>query len=109
MFKSLRKAIKSQDESYVLLKVKPIDLRSMTMYAMGELAKPIVMIDGDAVRDYTSNGPLTQERVSAARDFEVRDGSVPVLGFHGDPSQMWVNNSYRGIAVFCQSQRWLEM
>jgi len=108
MFSTLRKKLTSADQSIVLVSVTPKDCHNIAVYVLSNLSKPTVLLDGQAVRDYSASGPLSNEQLETARNFEVRDGGVAVLGFHGGPKAMWFNKKYMSLALHCQSRQWLE-
>jgi len=109
MFKSLRNKFTAADESIMLVSVTPSDCRSIAFHVLANLKKPFVLLDGVQVRNYTSAGPLTNERFDEASDFEIRDGGTAVLGFHSGPKNMWFNKKYESMAKQCEAQQWLAM
>jgi hypothetical protein len=62
-----------------------------------------------AVSDFSESGPITQRSIAACRDFEIRDGSTPILGFHDHPSEMWVSKTYEVVAKDCAEAGWLKI
>ena len=61
------------------------------------------------VSDFSENGPITQKGIAACRDFEIRDGSTPILGFHDHPSEMWISEAYGKVAQDCAEAGWLKV
>jgi hypothetical protein len=108
MFKTLRNKLSLVDESIVLVSVTPKDCCNIAVYVLSKLGKPTVLMDGQPVRDYSGNGPLNNERLAAAKNFEIRDADAAVLGFHGGPSAMWFNKKYMPLADHCESRQWLD-
>ncbi|MGI9290828.1 MAG: hypothetical protein ACR2QG_06090 [Gammaproteobacteria bacterium] len=103
------KTEKPEDKTYRLIYVEAINLRAISMQAIHEIQKPIVMLDSETVKDYSERGPLRRRRIAEAEDFEIRDGSHPVLGFHGGPDQMWFSDRYTKICEHCAKQGWLTL
>jgi hypothetical protein len=52
---------------------------------------------------------VTQKGIRRCRNFEVRDGAVPILGFHDHPNEMWVAEDYRALAEHCAAAGWLKL
>lgn len=90
-----------------LIPVLPKNYRRIALYAIEYAAEPIVLVNRKRIEDFSEAGPLTQRGIRALRDFEVRDGSMPILGFHDHPSEMWVSASHAAVAQYCASQGWL--
>jgi hypothetical protein len=99
--------LKPEDETYALLRIKPSDLGKIALCALDQLKKPNILLNSIAVTDYSDTGPLNHEALSVAEDLEIRDGQQPVMGFHGSPTYMWVNNSYTALAEDCARNGWL--
>jgi len=89
--------------------VLPKNYRRIVLYAIETAIAPTVLIDGHRLDDFSESGPLTQRGISAVRDFEIRDGSIRVLGFHDHPREMWIDERYQDLALHCQDQGWLEI
>jgi len=90
-----------------LIPVLPKNYRRVVLYAIESAAEPVVLANRKRVQDFSELGPLTQDGIAACRNFEVRDGSRPILGFHDHPREMWVTASYAPIAEHCAEQGWL--
>jgi hypothetical protein len=90
-----------------LIPVLPKNYRRIALYAIESAAEPVVLADRKRVDDFSGAGPLTQRGIRTLRNFEVRDGSSPILGFHDHPSEMWVSASHVAVAQHCASQGWL--
>jgi hypothetical protein len=90
-----------------LIPVLPKNYRSIALYAMSIATEPIVLVNRRPVQDFSERGPLTQKGIHECIDFEVRDGSKPILGFHDHPNEMWVTESYAQLAEHCQAEGWL--
>ena len=103
------KTDKPEDMTYRLIHVDASNLRAISVYAIHEVKKPIVMLDSETVQDYSERGPLRRRRIAEAEDFEVRDGGHPVMGFHGGPEHMWFSDRYTEICEYCQQQGWLKI
>jgi hypothetical protein len=101
----LRRALKSEH----LIAVLPKNYRRIALYAIESAAKPVVLMNGKPIDDFSESGPLTQKGIRPCRDFEVRDGATPMLGFHDHPDQMWVAGSYRALAEHCAGEGWLKI
>ena len=89
--------------------VRPKNYRRIAIYAIQHATNPIVLVNGKRVQDFSESGPLTQKGIRPCRDFEVRDGSVPILGFHDHPDHMWIVESYRELAEHCAAEGWLKI
>src|SRR5256885_1722284 len=78
--------------------VRPKNYRRIALYAIEHAAKPVVLMNRREVSDFSESGPLTQKGIRPCLDFEIRDGTVPILGFHDHPDQMWIVESRREVA-----------
>jgi hypothetical protein len=75
-----------------------------------ELAEnPVVLVNGIRITDFSSTGPLVRKKFNTFIDFEVRDGTSPIVGFHDHPREMWIDEAYADFAVYCSNQRWLKI
>jgi hypothetical protein len=92
-----------------LIPVRPKNYRSIALYAIQVAREPVVFANRKRVDDFSEAGPLTQRGIRQMRDFEVKDGDAPILGFHDHPDQMWVVESHAATAQHCESQGWLEI
>ena len=99
----------AEDETYELIRISPSDLGAITLFALDQLKKPNILLDSNAVKDYSDTGPLNHETLSKAQDLEIRDGHEPVMGFHSSPANMWVNNNYKQLAEQCAKSGWLKI
>ncbi|HRH79079.1 MAG TPA: hypothetical protein PK129_17165, partial [Cellvibrionaceae bacterium] len=70
---------------------------------------PNVTMNGGQVTDFSEQGPLTQRTIRQCADFEIKDGSTAILGFHDHPDQMWINENYRVFAEECARRGWLRI
>jgi len=92
-----------------LIPVHPKNYRSVALYAIQVAKTPVVLVNRKPIVDFTESGPLTQKGIRQMRDFEVRDGDTPILGFHDHPDEMWVAEAQAAIAEHCQAQGWLKI
>jgi hypothetical protein len=92
-----------------LIPVRPRNLRSIALYAIDSAAAPIVFMNDEVIEDHSEEGPLTQKGISSCRNFEIRDGRTPILGFHDHPDQMWIAESRRAVAEHCAIENWLKI
>lgn len=92
-----------------LIPVLPKNYRRIALHAISAAANPVVLINRKPVTDFSEQGPLTQHLIRSCIDFEVRDGSRPILGFHDHPNEMWVTETYSSIAKYCAEQGWLKI
>ena len=92
-----------------MIAVLPKNYRAIVLRAIDATQAPVVLMDKKAVTDFSEGGPITQKRIAACRNFEVRDGAVPVLGFHDHPSEMWISNDYETVAKDCAAAGWLKV
>lgn len=92
-----------------LIPVRPKNYRSVALYAIQAAQRPVVLVNRKPIIDFSESGPLTQKGIRQMRDFEVRDGDKPILGFHDHPDEMWVTEAQVSIAEHCQAQGWLEI
>jgi len=89
--------------------VLPTNYRRIALYAISVAADPVVYVNRKRVEDFSEAGPLTQKKIRPLRDFEIRDGKSPILGFHDHPNEMWVSEAYAAVAEYCASQGWLKI
>lgn len=89
--------------------VLPKNYRSIALHAISIVTKPVVLMDGKSIDDFSEQGPLTQRGIRSCIDFEVRDGTKPILGFHDHPNEMWVTVSYAFVAEYCANEGWLKV
>ena len=90
-----------------LIPVLPTNYRRIALAAIARAADPVVLMNGKPVTDFSEAGPVTQKGIHRCRDFEVRDGTVPILGFHDHPNEMWVAEDYRPLVQHCIAEGWL--
>ena len=100
---------KTEDETYELIRMSPSDLGAIALFALERLKKANIVLNSNAVTDYSNDGPLSHETLSQAQDLEIRDAGEPVMGFHGSPANMWVNNHYKPLAENCAQNGWLTL
>jgi hypothetical protein len=89
--------------------VLPKNYRSIVLTAIARASTPVVLLNRKSVLDFTDRGPLTQAGLAAARDFEIRDGDTPILGFHDHPKEMWVSQQFADLATSCEEKGWLQI
>ena len=89
--------------------VRPKNYRRIALYAIQHAGNPVVLMNGRQINDFSESGPLTQKGIHSCQDFEIRDGEVPILGFHDHPDQMWIVDSRRQLADHCVAQGWLKI
>jgi hypothetical protein len=89
--------------------VLPTNYRRIALYAISVAADPVVLVNRQRVQDFSEAGPLTQKKIRPLRNFEIRDGESPILGFHDHPNEMWVSEAYAAVAEYCASQGWLKI
>ena len=87
-----------------LIPVLPTNYRRLALAAIAVAAEPIVLMDRALVTDLSEDGPVTQSGIRSCRNFEIRDGSTPILGFHDHPNEMWVVERHRGLAEQCEAE-----
>jgi len=92
-----------------LIAVLPKNYRSIALHAISVAQDPVVLVDRERTTDFSERGPLTQRGIRACINFEVRDGSRAILGFHDHPSEMWVTETYACVAEYCAEQGWLKI
>jgi len=91
------------------ISVAPTNYRRIALRAIEAAHDPRVLCDRREVTDFSEAGPLTQRGIGGCRDFEIRDGAVPILGFHDHPREMFVNEAYAEFARFCAEKGWLRI
>ncbi len=101
-----RKAARTREK---WIPVRPKNYRRIAIYAIEKAANPVVLMNGRRVNDFSESGPLTQKGIRPCQDFEIRDGAVPILGFHDHPDEMWIVESRRQLADHCAAQGWLKI
>ncbi len=89
--------------------VRPKNYRRIALFAIRAAADPVVLMDRKRVKNFTISGRVTQKGIRACRDFEIRDGSFPILGFHDHPDEMWIASEYRALAEHCAEEGWLKI
>jgi hypothetical protein len=89
--------------------VLPKNYRRIALFAIEASAIPVVLMDRHQIDDFSESGRLTQKGIRACRNFEIRDGSTPILGFHDHPNQMCVAAGYRPLAEHCAAEGWLRI
>ena len=89
--------------------VLPKNYRRIALHAVSAAEHPVILMNRRSVEDLTESGPLTQAGIRSCRDFEIRDGNMPILGFHDHPNEMWVSPDYAHIAEHCANQGWLKI
>ena len=87
--------------------VLPKNYRSIALHAISIALQPVVLMNRKPVADLSERGPLTQRGIRSCTDFEVRNGTEPILGFHDHPNEMWVTLPYIAVAEYCAEQGWL--
>lgn len=87
--------------------VLPKNYRSIALHAIGIASAPVVLMNRKPVTDFSEQGPLTQQSIRSCIDFEIRDGSESILGFHDHPNEMWVTEPYAAVAAYCAEKGWL--
>lgn len=92
-----------------LIAVLPKNYRNIALHAVSVSVAPMVLMDRQVVADLSERGPLTQDGIRRCVNFEVRDGSTPILGFHDHPNEMWVSAAYSHVAEHCASEGWLKV
>ena len=92
-----------------LIAVLPKNYRSIVLQAIAGAGAPVVIMDRRQVIDFSEAGPLTQASIRACRDFIVRDGTIPILGFHDHPNEMWIAAAYAPLAERCATEGWLQV
>jgi len=90
-----------------LIPVLPKNYRSIGLAAIDRAVNPIVLMNKKIITDYSEQGNLTQKGIGSLRNFEVRDGRRPILGFHDHPDEMWISDEYANLATECESHGWL--
>ena len=93
----------------MLIPVLPKNYRRIALAAIAVAANPVVLMDRKRISDFSEAGPVTQRGIRQCRNFEVRDGASPILGFHDHPDQMWVAHDYRSLADRCAAEGWLKV
>jgi hypothetical protein len=92
-----------------LIPVRPKNYRSVALYAIQVAQAPVVLVYRKPIADFSESGPLTQKGIRQMRDFEVRDGDKPILGFHDHPDEMWITEAQASDAEHCHAEGWLEI
>ncbi len=89
--------------------VLPKNYRRIALYAIENAESPVVLVNGKQEVGFSESGPLTQRKIRGCRDFEIRDGEAPILGFHDHPKEMWITEDYAALATHCQAEGWLKI
>ena len=94
----------SEEDTFTLIRVTPKNIGKIAKFAIPLLKKPVVLLESRPIKDYSDAGPLRHVRLKDAQDFEIRDGEVPVMGFHGGSKRMWFNNDFMSVARDCETE-----
>ena len=101
---------KRRDKNEVsLIPVLPKNYRAIALEAIDKAYAPRVFFNKQEIHDFSEAGFLTQKEIRNCIDFEIRDGGIPILGFHDHPSQMWISESYKNFAIACEESGWLKV
>lgn len=92
-----------------MIPVLPKNCRSIVIRAIEISENPLVFIDNVRISDFSTLGPLTRKNFMTFTDLEVRDGAMPIVGFHDHPREMWINGSCMDFAEYCSRQGWLKI
>jgi hypothetical protein len=92
-----------------LIPVRPKHYRAIVLEVLATIPDATVWVDGGRCEDVSEAGPLTQRGIAALRNFEMRTGSSPILGFHDHPREMWVAREFRSLAERLQDLGHLEI
>jgi len=88
--------------------VRPRNFRSIALRAISQAAQPVVLVNGKISGDFSETGPLTRGGIRSIVDLEIRDGAVPIMGFHDHPNEMWISSNYADLAEYCAKVGWLD-
>ena len=92
-----------------LIAVLPKNYRAIALEAISMAKRPVVLLDKKIVSDYTETGPLNQHNISQCINFEIRDGSTTMVGFHDHPNEMWISQEFAMLATVCCENGWLKI
>jgi len=92
-----------------MIAVRPKNYRAIALRAIEAAKVPVVLMNKRAISDFSENGPITQQGIASCRNFEIRDGTEPILGFHDHPREMWISQTYAEIARDCSEAGWLKV
>ena len=81
-----------------LIPVLPKHYRAIVLEVRAAFPEATAWVDGGRCDDFSEAGPLTQRKIAQLRDFEMRTGGTPILGFHDHPREMWVNSDFGDLA-----------
>ena len=95
--------------TFKLIPVLPKNYRSICLHAVEVASDPKVLMDNQAITDFSEQGNLTQKGLRGCISFEIRDGNVGIVGFHDHPDEMWINENYQSFAIYCEQQGWLRI
>ena len=97
-----------ENETFELIRVKANDLRRTAICVISHLKAPQILLDGKIVRDYSAVGPLQNDNLETIRNFEIRDGDFPVMGFHNGVANTWFCGNYQIALKQCRANGWVE-
>lgn len=100
---------KSSKLQVKLIPVLPKNYRAIALEAIRVASKEKVIFNKKEIYDFTESGVLTQKELRNCKNFEIRDGDTPILGFHDHPSQMWISENYWVFAKVCEDAGWLKI
>ena len=78
--------------------VLPKHYRAIVLEVIASFPDATVWVEKRRCGDLSETGPLTQRGIAKMRDFEIRTGSTPILGFHDHPREMWIDSQFRDLA-----------
>ena len=65
--------------------------------------------DGLVVVDSSNPGPLAGKILINCINCTIYEGEIPVLGFHDQPDEIWINSPRQVFALNCQSKGFLRI
>lgn len=57
--------------------------------------------------DVNDTNYISQDGMKDLLNFRILNGDDPVMGYHDHPSEMWISEKHRPLALYMEEQKWL--
>jgi hypothetical protein len=78
--------------------VLPKHYRAIVLEVLASFPDSTVWVDEHRCQDFSEAGPLTQQGIAGMSNLEISTESIPILGFHDHPREMWIDSRFRDLA-----------
>jgi hypothetical protein len=86
-----------------LIAVSPKNYQRVVRYIVSQVPGSVIVADGREI-DPNDDAYISQKGLGEIRDFEMRCGSQPVMGFHDHPREMWITERHRSLAELMHAE-----